>query len=67
MVRTYAVFHYTARASGRHKHLKIRFHSFCQKEAIIKKSRELNEIIFQGNKIPIYHRISVSTLGMKQE
>lgn len=67
MVRAYAVHCYSARASGRQKGLKIRFYKFCQKETVIRKARELNEIIFQGNKIQIYHRISVSTLQKRQE
>lgn len=67
MLRAYAVHCYSARASGRQKGLKIRFYKFCQKETVIRKARELNEIIFQGNKIQIYHRISVSTLEKRQE
>lgn len=67
MVKTYGVHYYSARASGRQKGLKIRFYYFCQKEAILRKARELNEIIFQGNKKQIYHRIPVSTLEMRQE
>lgn len=67
MVRAYGVHYHSARASGRQKSLKIRFYYFCQKEAIIRKARELNGINFQENKIQIYHRISVSTLEMRQE
>lgn len=69
MVRAYGVHYCSARGSGRQKGLKIRFYYFCQKKKkdIIRKAREFNEIIFQGNKIQIYHRISVSTLEMRQE
>jgi len=67
MVSACGVHYYSAGASDRQKGLKIRFYFFCQKEAIIRKARELNKIIFQGNKIQIYHRISVSTLETRQE
>lgn len=67
MVRAYGVPYYSARASCRQKGLKRRFYYFCQKEAIIRKVREVNGIIFQGNEIQIYHRISVSALEMRQE
>lgn len=67
MVRGYAIHYYSARASVRQKVLEIRSYYFCQKEAIMRKARELNRIIFQGNKIQIYHRIPVSTLEMRQE
>jgi len=66
MIRVHGVHYCTPRASGRQKDL-MKFHYFCQKQAIIKKARELKEIIFHGNNIPIYHRISVSTLGRRWE